>query len=125
GMGTVSNAIADSARSRGVVIRTSAPVETILVREGRVSGVVLQGGEEIRALIIASNLAPRRTFLQLMDANDLPAEFVEGIRKFRSEGTSLKMNLALSGVPEFTAFPESPGPQHKATMHICPSVEYI
>ena len=75
GMGTVSNAIADSARSRGVVIRTNAPVEKILVDHnsgGRVQGVVLQGGEEIRASIVASNLDPRRTFLQLMDARDLP-----------------------------------------------------
>jgi phytoene dehydrogenase-like protein len=55
----------------------------------------------------------------------LPADFLEGIKNFRSEGTSLKMNLALSGLPEFTAYPGSPGPQHRATMHICPSVEYI
>jgi phytoene dehydrogenase-like protein len=125
GMGSVSNAIADSARSRGVTIRTSAPVEKILVRDQRVRGVVLKGGEEIQAKIVASNLDPRRTFLQLMSAGDLPAEFVDGIRKFRSEGTSLKMNLALSGLPEFKALPGAPGPQHKATMHICPSVEYV
>jgi phytoene dehydrogenase-like protein len=125
GMGTVSNAIADSARSRGVEIRTSAPVEKILVGDGRVQGVVLQGGDEVRAGIVASNLDPHRTFLKLMDPRDLPPEFVDGIRKFRMEGTSLKMNLALRGVPEFTAYPGSPGPQHRATMHICPSVEYI
>jgi phytoene dehydrogenase-like protein len=125
GMGTVSNAIADSARSRGVTIRTNAPVEKILVRDGRVGGVVLEGGEEIQAKVVASNLDPRRTFLKLMAPADLPAEFVDGIRKFRSEGTSLKMNLALSGLPEFTALPGTPGPQHKATMHICPSVEYV
>ena len=35
------------------------------------------------------------------------------------------MNLALSGLPEFTAYPGAPGPQHRATMHICPTVEYI
>ncbi len=35
------------------------------------------------------------------------------------------MNLALSGLPEFTAFPGAPGPQHRATMHICPSIEYV
>jgi phytoene dehydrogenase-like protein len=95
-----------------------------------VQGVVLKSGEEIRVAIVASNLDPRRTFLQLMDSRDLPPEFLDGIRKFRSEGTSLKMNLALSGVPEFTALAGSPlsdngGPQHRATMHICPSVEYI
>jgi phytoene dehydrogenase-like protein len=86
--------------------------------------VRLESGEEIRGNIIASNLDPKRTFLKLLEERELPAEFVTGIRRFRVEGTSLKMNLALSGVPSFTALP-GPGPQHGATMHICPSVEYI
>jgi phytoene dehydrogenase-like protein len=125
GMGGISNAIADSARSHGAVIRTNAAVEHIQVKNGRATGVVLQGGEEIPAKVIASNLDPRRTFLNLMDARDLDPEFLDGIRKFRSEGTSLKMNLALSGLPEFRALPGAPGPQHKATIHICPTIEYI
>ena len=125
GMGAVSNAIADSARSRGVVIRTEAPVERILVKDGRTTGVVLQSGEEIAAATVASNLDPRRTFLRLVEPAALDPEFLDGIRKFRSEGTSLKMNLALRGLPEFRSLPGAPGPQHKATMHICPSVEYI
>jgi phytoene dehydrogenase-like protein len=125
GMGAVSNAIADSARSSGVIIRTNASVSKILVRDGRARGVVLADGEEVIARIVASNLDPRRTFLDSMDAADLPSEFLDGIRKFRSEGTSLKMNLALNGLPEFKAYPETPGPQHRATMHLCPSVEYI
>src|SRR5947207_1395280 len=119
GMGTISNAIAESARSRGAVIRTNAPVAKILVRDGRAVGVVLQNGGEIQASVVASNLDPHRTFLQLLDAKELPADFVDGIRKFRTEGTSLKMNLGLRGLPEFKAYPGSPGPQHKATMHIC------
>ncbi|HTD44198.1 MAG TPA: NAD(P)/FAD-dependent oxidoreductase [Bryobacteraceae bacterium] len=125
GMGAVSNAIADSAQSRGAVIRTSATVAKILARDGRVRGVALTSGEEIAAPIIASNLDPKRTFLQLLDAADLDSDFLDGIRKFRSEGTSLKMNLALSGLPEFAAFAGAPGPQHRATMHICPSIEYV
>jgi phytoene dehydrogenase-like protein len=125
GMGAVSNAIADSARSKGAVIHTNSAVQKILVREGRARGVVLTSGEEIASNLVASNLDPKKTFLGLLDAADLAPEFVDGIRKFRSEGTSLKMNLALRGLPRFTAFPETPGPQHRATMHICPSVEYI
>ena len=125
GMGAVSEAIAASARSRGAVIRTGTPVEKILVRDGRVRGVALGGGEEIAGHVIASNLDPKRTFLRLIDAGDLDVEFLDGIRKFRSEGTSLKMNLALSGLPEFAAWPGAPGPQHRATMHICPSIEYV
>ena len=125
GMGAVSEAIAASARAAGAQIRTNAPVEKILTKNGRATGVVLKGGEEILAETVASNLDPRRTFLQLLDARELPEDFVAGIRRFRSEGTSLKMNLALNGLPEFTAFSQTPGPQHKATMHLCPSIEYV
>src|SRR5258706_7896649 len=66
GMGAVSNAIADSARASGATIRTNAPVEKIIVKNGRAAGTVLKGGEEILAPIVASNLDPRRTFLQLV-----------------------------------------------------------
>ena len=125
GMGAISNAIADSARARGVTIRTNVPVEKILVKDGRAVGVVLQGGEEIHAKVIASNLDPPRTFLKMIDPAHLPPDFLAGIKRFRTEGTSLKMNLALSGLPEFTAYKQTPGPQHRATMHICPSIEYV
>jgi phytoene dehydrogenase-like protein len=125
GMGAVSEAIAASARSAGVVIRTGAAVQRIIVREGQARGVVLEGGEEIEAGIVASNLDPQVTFLRLLGERDLPADFVAAIRRFRSEGTSCKINLALSGLPEFSALPGAPGPQHRATMHICPSIDYI
>lgn len=125
GMGKLSEAIAAAARSRGAVIRVNATVERILVRNGRVRGVVLAGGEEIEAAAVASNLDPRRTFLSLVDPKELDPEFLAAVRRYRSEGTSLKMNLALSGLPEFRALPGAPGPQHRATMHICPSVEYV
>ena len=55
----------------------------------------------------------------------LDAEFRASIERFRVEGTSLKMNLALDGLPDFTALPGAPGPQHGATMHICPSIDYV
>lgn len=127
GMGAVSEAMAASARSKGVQIRVNSPVEKILVREGRARGIVLQSGEEIAARVVASNLDPKRTFLKLIDEADLPLEFLDGIRNYRTEGTSLKMNLALSGLPEFRALHAAgpDAPQYKATMHICPSIEYV
>ena len=125
GMGAVSEAIAASARAKGVQIRTNAPVARVLVRSGRACGVVLENGDEVEATTVASNLDPKLTFLRLLQERDLPAEFVEAIRHFRIEGTSCKMNLALSGLPEFTAFPGAPGPHHRATMHICPNIEYV
>ena len=125
GMGTVSEAIASAARMAGADIRTSAPVAKVLTRNGRAAGVVLESGEEIEAGAVASNLDPKLTFLHLCDERDLPADFVSAIRLFRIEGTSCKINLALNGLPEFTAYPGAPGPHHRATMHICPSIEYV
>ena len=125
GMGAVSEAIAASARSRGVEIRTSAGVSQIRVENGRVRGVVLESGEAIDAAVVASNLTPQQTFLHLVKEEVLPIDFVKQIRAYRSEGTSCKINLALNGLPDFRALPGSKGPQHRATMHICPSIEYI
>ncbi len=125
GMGAVSEAIAASARSHGAVIRTGAAVEKILVRDGRARGVVLQGGEEIEGALVASNLDPLVTFLRLLEERELPPDARNRHAALGSEGTSCKINLALSGLPEFSALPGAPGPQHRATMHICPSIEYI
>jgi phytoene dehydrogenase-like protein len=125
GMGMVSEAIASSARASGAEIRTNAPVERVLVRDHRAYAVVLESGEEVEGRIIASNLDPKVTFLKLLDPKELETEFLDAIRAFRVEGTSAKINLGLNGLPAFTAYPETPGPQHRATMHICPSVEYV
>ena len=125
GMGAVSEAIAASARFHGAEIRTNAGVTHIKISNGRARGVVLESGEEIEAPRIISNLTPHLTFLQLIDPPELPPDFLGSIRKYRSEGTSCKINLALSGLPNFRALPGSTGPQHHATMHICPSLEYV
>jgi phytoene dehydrogenase-like protein len=125
GMGAVSEAIAASARSKGAEIRVNAAVRKFVIRDGAVRGVVLENGDEIEARVVASNLDPHLTFLRLAGEEHLPADFVQAIRRFRSEGTSAKINLAMSGLPGFKAFPGSPGPQHRATMHICPSIEYV
>ncbi|MDQ1470778.1 MAG: hypothetical protein QOJ99_2258 [Bryobacterales bacterium] len=125
GMGAVSEAIAASARSHGAEIRTNAAVKRVLVHDGRAYGVVLENGDELVAPIIASNLDPKLTFLKMLEPNELEPEFLASIQHFRVEGTSLKMNLAMDGLPDFTALPGTPGPQHGATMHLCPSIDYV
>lgn len=130
GMGSVSEAIAGYARSKGAEIRTNASVRQVLVRGGRAVGIVLENGDKLQAPVIASNLDPKATFLKLLPRDALEPEFRGSIERFRVEGTSLKMNLALDGLPDFLACPSpagsgTPGPQHGATMHICPSIEYV
>jgi phytoene dehydrogenase-like protein len=107
GMGAISEAIAQSARRHGAEIRVNAPVKKIVVSDNRARGVVLATGEEIDADMVASNLDPHATFLRLLEESDLEPEFRDSIRHFRTEGTSLKMNLALSGLPCIFARPSS------------------
>jgi phytoene dehydrogenase-like protein len=125
GMGAVPEAIAASARSAGAEIRMNAPVNRVLIRNGRAYGVALENGDELHANIVASNLDPKATFLKLVEPAALDPEFRTSIEHYRVEGTSLKMNLALDGLPDFAALPGARGPQHGATMHICPSIEYV
>ncbi len=126
GMGTITRAMADSARDRGVTIRTEAPVARILVEDGRAAGVELESGERVLAPVVAANTDPRRTFLQLLGERHLPPDFVRDIRAFRQESASLRMNLALSGLPEFAALPgRDIGPQHRASITMIESMEHL
>ena len=59
-------------RGQRRTIRSAAPVAKILVQSGRASGVALADGEEIQARLVISNLDVRRTFLETMDAKELP-----------------------------------------------------
>ena len=67
GMGAITQAMADAARGYGAEIRTGAPVASIVVDRGRVRGVALEDGTELRAPTVLSNADPKRTFLGLMD----------------------------------------------------------
>ena len=124
GMGALTGAMAGAARARGAEIRCGADVRRIIVRNGRARGVALASGDEYEARAVVSNADPKRTFLGLLARDDLDPEFRAGIERYRSEGTSLKINLALDGLPEFRAAPGA-GPHLGATMHICPSIEYM
>ncbi|UCG75679.1 MAG: NAD(P)/FAD-dependent oxidoreductase [Gemmatimonadota bacterium] len=124
GTGAVSEAIASAARGFGARVRTEAPVERILTRGGRAVGVLLASGEEIEAPIVVSGVDPKRTFLDLLEPEDLPRDFVDAIRRFRIRGSSGKVNLALAGAPSFTALPGD-GAHLRGAISISPTVEYL
>ena len=130
GMGQIAGALADSARRFGAEIRTHAEVAQVLLRDSRACGVVVAGGEEIHARVVASNADPKRTFLKMVPADALPAEFVREVHGIRMDGVAMKINLATDGLPQFRAAPGTGrtggiGPEHRATIHIGPSIEYI
>ena len=102
GMGAITQALAASGRNLGAEIRTSAPVAHIDVRDGRARGVVLEDGTEIRARIVLSNADPKRTFLKMVAASELPNDFLHSIRGIKMEGPCAKVNLVLDAEPRFT-----------------------
>jgi phytoene dehydrogenase-like protein len=102
GMGQVTRLMAEAAREAGAEIRTDTEVRGVLTSAGRSIGVVLADGEEIRATRVLSNADPKRTFLQLVDEDALSQQFLRRIRAYRSEGASLKINLAVAELPRLS-----------------------
>jgi phytoene dehydrogenase-like protein len=130
GMGAISQAIADAARAAGAEISAGATVDHVIIEEPaggpRAAGVVLTNGEEIRAPFVVSCADPKVTFLKLVGEKNLPEEFSRAIRGIAIQGCSMKINLALDGLPDFRAIPGAQlQPHHKTTMHICPDIDYV
>ena len=121
GMGTLSTALANAAREAGATIRTESEVRRIHSTAGRVTGVELASGEVIGAKIVASNADPKRTFLGLVEPEELGPEFLLQVRNIEMNGVVAKVNYALDGAPTLPAVPDG-APAH---FRVCPSLEYI
>ena len=129
GMGGVTQAMANAAQEAGVEIRTSAPVDSIIVRDGRAVGVRLETSEEIEAEIVVSNADPKTTFTKLIDACSLPAGFQGFAKKVQGLSTrsaSLKLHAALNRLPDFSKYLRSGDAETVAAMvRIMPSADYL
>ena len=124
GMGGITQAMASFAQSKGVEIRTKAGVEKILIEDGRAIGVRLQNGETHTARCIIANTDPKRTFLELIDQNELDEDFSKDIQQIRMGHSSLKVNLALKGMPKIKFFEnEKDGPWQKSDISIFPDIK--
>jgi phytoene dehydrogenase-like protein len=125
GMGGLTQALAAAARDLGVEIRCDAEVARILLHGRAARGVVLANGDEFYAKVVASNADAHITFTRLLDPHLLPPAFADAVDRISYDSASLKINVALSELPEFRACPGQNGPQHRGTIHICPDQDYI
>src|SRR5437016_663668 len=126
GMGAVTQAMASAAIKAGTEIRNGTEAIEIRVKDSLASGVVLSTGEEISARAIISNADPKRTLLKLVDPAHLSPDFVMKLQHYRMPGTVAKVNLALSGLPKFSALD---GENHDRALsgriHIGPEIDYL
>jgi phytoene dehydrogenase-like protein len=126
GTGGVSAAIASAARAAGAEVRAASPVARIETKGGRAVGVVLESGEEIAAGAVVSSADVRRTMIDLLEPGTLPAEYEREVRRYKFRGSSGKVNLALEGLPHFTAAPDSGSTEHlRGAISFSPSVDYM
>ncbi len=124
GMGAVADALSKSFLCYGGELRSSAGIEQILVRNGKVTGVALSTGEEINARIVVSAMDLKNTFLKCMDKNDLDEDFYHRVKNFKIRGSSGKLNIALGGVPTFPTLPKN-SPLIKGDIHFVDSMERL
>jgi phytoene dehydrogenase-like protein len=120
GMGTVTTRIAEAARLAGARIELSCRVDRLLVDQGTVRGVVVDDGRAIHAHAVVCNADPLR-MRDLVERSALPAAYHARIDGYRCDGTTLKINLALSGLPKFACGVELDRPRPMGpTIHLLP-----
>ncbi len=127
GLGNFTRALAESAKQAGAEIRTDAEVQQIRLKDGAVAGVVLTTGEEIAVEAVVSGVDPKRTFFHLLDPSQLDPTFANRIKNFRANGTVAKVNVALGGLPTFTALDPTEGILEALSgrIHIGPEIDYL
>ena len=123
GMGAITQKLAAQARRLGANIRTSAKVKQILVTKGATRGVVLENGDELTARIVISNADPFAT-MKLLGEAKLPQEYVTKIDAMRADGSTMKVNMALEGLPKFTCLPDNKSVLG-ATIHLLPDEKIV
>jgi phytoene dehydrogenase-like protein len=137
GMGALSDSIAASAKDFGAEIYTNSNVKHIITTDGsstlggregaqpskQACGIEVEIDGKVRTIkapFVLSCAPPSTTFLRLLGEKDLPEDFVRQIETFNVSTGSVKINLALSRLPNFNCKPNEGGnamPHHRGTIH--------
>jgi phytoene dehydrogenase-like protein len=125
GMGSVARALRDAAESFGTSVRTGVEVARILVRDGTAHGVVTASGEEVHADVVVTATHPQLTFLHHVPADALPDDFLTDLRNWKTRSGTVKVNVAVDRLPEFTARPGFDPDVHGGTIVLAPSLDHV
>lgn len=131
GMGAITQALAASARERGVDIVTGADISEVRVKGGTATAVTTATGETYEARAIVSNANAKVLYLDLVGAEHLPAEVTREIRNYRTFSTAFKMNIACERPPQYRCLDRVRREgvlgnfAYPTYMHIAPDIDYL
>ena len=87
--------------------------------------MALENGEELRAPVVVSCIHPKIAFLDLLDRHELPADFVWDIERWKTRSGTVKINVAISELPDFTSMPgKDQQDHHTGSVELCFSPQY-
>jgi phytoene dehydrogenase-like protein len=124
GMGSITQAMAKSAKAKGVDIRLDSAVREVIIENGRAVGVITERGETLRAGAVVSNLNPKLLFEKLVPRAALPDDFAQRITNYRVGSGTFRMNVALSELPRFACLPKD-GDHMTAGIIMAPTLAYM
>ena len=126
GMGAITQAMAKEALARGVEISTNAAVAEVRVDNGRALGVLLDDGEQINADRLAANVNPKLLYTKLVAPQHLDCDFRGRIERYKCASGTLRINVALSELPDFSCAPGNQAQAHHSSgIIIAPSLAYM
>ena len=126
GMGAITQAMLAEAHALGVEVETEAEVREVIVEHGRAVGVVLADGRALQADRVAANVAPKSLYLDLVEDTHLDDEFLNRVRAIRAESATLRINVALGELPNFTCKPGIEAEDHhRSGIVIGPTMDYL
>jgi phytoene dehydrogenase-like protein len=125
GPGSLARALEGACRSAGVELRASAEVAAIRSRDGRATGVVLNGGEEVEASIVVSGLDPKRTLVDLVDPVAIGPSLGWRASNIRTPGVVAKVNLVLRKLPAFPAAGDDADRLLRGRILVAPGIDAI
>ena len=126
GMGAITQAMAKEAAARGVEISTEVEVAEVRVKDGRAVGVSLKDGTQLDADLVVANVNPKLLYLKLVDKQHLDDDFLKRMQGWRCGSGTLRMNVALSELPDFTCLPgKQQQTHHSSGIIIAPSLKYM
>lgn len=115
GMGRITELMAEEALARGVRIERECEVRQVLVTSGRATGVLLADGRQLDARAVAAAINPKLLYQRLVDPAALDADFHAAIGAYRCGSGSLRINVALSELPDFISQPGTQAQDHHAS----------